>query len=209
MDFLSRMQGTGRAPETLRLAIGFVGCLGIQALDSATLAKQPKPEKVLEELKECKEPISAKRQQELTEGLSRLTAANLDALLAVAAGPGPPSCRGLAIAATGGIAAKDPSAGPKVIHGVLPFLSDPVLGQAPIHAIIPMGPAANPTLISLLDKQDGATWKGLVVILQNINNTRLPPGSELRSTPPPDTAEGRAKISALWAKWWRDAGQGR
>lgn len=190
-----------------RLAAGLV-CVGVAATDASLLARQPKPQKVLEELKECKEPLSAKRQQELSEGLSRLTVADLDALLAVASGPGAPTCRGLAIAATGGIAAKDPNVGPKVIQAVVPYLSDPVLGQAPIHAILPMGVAANTTLISLLDKQDRATWRGLVVILQNINNTRLPAGSELRS-PPSDSAEGRARVSAQWARWWRDTGQGR
>ena len=210
MDFTTVMKREEDRGARWGLRPWVVVCLawvGLQALDAPLFAKQPTSKKVMEKLKECKEPLSDKNRQDLADGLSRLSGQDLDEILAVASSQGPPACRGLAIAATGEIAAREPGVTDKVVRSVVPFLSDPQVGQAPIHAIVRIGPSASEPLIALLDKQDETAWKGMIVILQNLNNTRLPADSELRSTRAPGMAEGRAKISAQWARWWRETGR--
>ena len=168
-------------------------------------ARKTTAEKAIATLRECPGSLREGPHERFMEGLDLVTAEHLDQVLAVVRGSGPVSCRGLAIVVAGGIAAKDHNVVNKVIQSVTPYLSHSVLWQAVIQAIVPIGVAANDDLMQLLDTQDEATWKGVIVILQNINSSRLPKNSELISGELPATSEGRAQVSTSWRRWWQNA----
>jgi hypothetical protein len=193
-------------PVACFLMMGLVGAAVACVLTRPLLAaKRVTAQAALETLRICPDPLSDGRHKRFMDGLSLLTAEQLNEVLIVASGAGPVSCRGLALVVAGEIAAKDPSTAAKVLRAVTPYLSHPDLWQAAIQAIVPIGLFANDQLMSLLDAQDESTWKGVIVILQRINHSRLPEGSELRSAEFPDTAEGRAQLTALWRRWWQNA----
>jgi hypothetical protein len=168
-------------------------------------ASKPTPEEALGLLRSCPNSLSDRRHQRWMEGLEQLRAVHLDQVFAVVNGTGPLSCRGLAIISACEIAAREQTAVHRVVVTLTPYLSHPDLWTATIQGMGLIGTRANDELIPLLDTQDDRTWKGVVVILQNINHSDLPADSDLRSARFPDTLERRSRVSAAWRQWWQSA----